>query len=357
MHVVIGILAAILIFAILVIVHEGGHFAVAKAVGIRVNEFSIGMGPLIFQRQKGETNYSIRAFPIGGYVAMEGEDSESDDERAFCKKPAWARAAVVAAGPFMNVVLAILVFIGMIMYNGTGVSNTISEVSDGSPAYEVGIAAGDKITSINVASSDGSSASKTYEVESGENIKEKLIEAYEAAGEGSAVEVGILSKGEKTSRTVKIVPEENDDGSPVLGITFRIKRNFFKAAGYSVKAAYEAEKLMIQTLASLVSGQGDTGDVVGPIGIVSIVDQTAQKGMYNIVYLLALLSLNLALVNILPFPALDGGRLLFIIIGVITRKAVSDELEAKIHYAGLLILFVLMIAITIKDVNTFIIKQ
>ncbi len=356
MHIVIGILVAILIFAVLVIVHEGGHFAVAKAVGIKVNEFAIGMGPLIFQRQKGETKYSVRAFPIGGYVAMEGEDSESEDERAFNNKPAWARAAVVAAGPVMNVVLAILVFIGMIMYNGTGVSNVISDVSDGSPAYEAGIAEGDKIISINVASDESGSESKSYEVESGETVKERLLEAYEAAGEDGAVEIGIQPKGEKSSEIIKIVPEENDEGNPIIGVTFKVKRNLFKAIGYGAQGAFEAEKLMLQTLVQLVTGQADTGDVVGPIGIVSIVDQTAQTGLYNIVYLLALLSLNLALVNILPFPALDGGRLLFIIIGVITRKAVSDELEAKIHYAGLIILFALMIAITIKDVNTFIIK-
>ncbi len=253
MHLAIGIIAAIVIFGVLVVVHEGGHFMTAKAVGVRVNEFSIGRGPLLFNRQKGETVYSIRLLPIGGYVALEGEDEESDDERAFSNKPAWAKLLVLAAGPFMNFLFAVIVL-------------TVLLMAMGGPA----------------------------------NILEAVV----------------------------------------LGF----------------KNCVNMEIMIFDAFKDLLTGAGSVNDVVGPIGIVDAVNKTAQAGISNLVLLTVVLSLNLGLFNILPFPALDGGRILFVVIRAITGKAITDEMENKIHYAGILILFGLMILITMKDVNTFFLK-
>ncbi len=254
MHLVIGIISAIIIFGILVVVHEGGHFVTAKAVGVKVNEFSIGMGPLLFNKTKGETKYSLRLFPIGGYVALEGEDEDSDDVRAFANKPAWAKLLVLAAGPFMNFLFAFIVLTVLIMVTA---------------------------------------------------------------------DIG----------------------------------NVFQGAVLGFKNCVNMEIMIFDALKDLVTGAGSVNDLVGPIGIVDAVDKTAQTGMPNLVLLTVLLSLNLGLFNILPFPALDGGRILFVIIRAVvsafTGKTISDELEGKIHYIGIMILFGLMILITMKDVNTF----
>lgn len=251
MHLVIGIIAAIVIFGILVVVHEGGHFMTAKAVGVRVNEFSIGMGPLLFNKKRGETVYSLRLLPVGGYVALEGEDEESSDERAFSNKPAWAKLLVLAAGPVMNFVFAVIVLTVLLMSMGA-VSNVVDAV--------------------------------------------------------------------------------------VLGF----------------KNCVNMEIMIFDAFRDLLTGAGSVDDVVGPVGIVDVVDKTAQAGVSNLILLTVVLSLNLGLFNILPFPALDGGRILFVIIRAVTGKAVSDELENKIHYAGILVLFGLMILITMKDIRTFI---
>lgn len=253
MHIAVGIIVAIVIFGILVIVHEGGHFMTAKALGVKVNEFSIGMGPLLFNRKKGETTYSLRLLPIGGYVALEGEDVESDDARAFSNKPAWAKVLVLAAGPFMNFLFAFIVLTVLIMV--------------------------------------------TYDIS-----------------------------------------------------------NIFQGMALGFRNCVDIEVMIFDALKDLVTGAGSVNDLVGPIGIVDAVDKTVQTGMSNLILLTVLLSLNLGLFNILPFPALDGGRILFAVIRAFAGKAISDELEGKIHYIGIMILFALMILITMKDVNTFILS-
>ena len=342
MHILVGILAALIIFAVLVIVHEGGHFFTAKAVGIKVNEFAVGMGPLIFKKETSETTYSIRAFPIGGYVAMEGENADYDDERAFNNKPAWARALVVAAGPVMNFLLAVVILGGMITYMGTSATLTVADVPEGMPAYEAGIAAGDTIVSI-----DGK------EVSDGNEMKAVLAET---PADTESISLGVKGSDGRT-RVCDVKITEDEQGNRVIGVIFKVRHNFFEGMANGLKSSISMEKQMLAALGDLVTGASEEGDVVGPIGIVNIVDQSVQVGLLNVIYLAALLSLNLALVNILPFPALDGGRLLFIVIRKLTGKAISDELEAKIHLLGMFLLFALMIYITFKDFNMFILKN
>ena len=340
MHIIIGILAAIVLFAILVVVHEGGHFAAAKAVGIKVNEFSVGMGPLLLKKQKGDTQYSVRAIPVGGYVAMEGETEDSDDERAFNNKPAWAKALVVVAGPFMNFLLAVLVLGVMITWYGTSVTPYIETVGTDSPAYEAGLRSGDRILQVN-----------GTDTASGEEISEAIGTAAETE---DSVEITWQHKGDAEPVTSTVSFREEEDGHKRIGIQFRRGHNLLTGMGYGLVRSVEIEKEMLRVLGEMITGKGSTEDVVGPVGIVSVVDQTAQTGFANLVLLLALLSLNLGLVNILPFPALDGGRLLFILIRAVTGKAITDSMENAVHYFGLLLLLALMLLITMKDINTFI---
>ncbi|MCI8284122.1 MAG: site-2 protease family protein [Firmicutes bacterium] len=342
MSIIIGILWAIAIFAVLVIVHEGGHFLAAKAMKVKVNEFSVGMGPQIFRKQKGETVYSVRAFPIGGFVAMEGESEASDDERSFEKKSALAKAFIIAAGPVMNFLLAVIILAGIITYMGTSVSADLAKVEQNSPAYEAGLRAGDRITEVDgVGIGEGSEAVKAL---------------AEAAGGKDSVAVSYLTKESGFAETAvsEISFADLDEGQKRIGITFDVNHNPIKGLWLGIKSSFYMEKEMLSVLGDLFTGKGSADDLVGPVGIVDVVDKTAQKGMFNLIYLMALLSLNLGLVNILPFPALDGGRLLFIIIRRITGKMITDELENKIHFIGIMLLFALMIAITMKDINTFI---
>lgn len=342
MHILIGIAAALVIFAVLVVVHEGGHFLAAKAVGVKVNEFSVGMGPLLWKKQKGDTQYSIRAVPFGGYVAMEGETEDSQDERAFNRKPAWAKALVIVAGPFMNFLLAVLVLAGMITWYGTSVTPYIESAAADTPAYEAGLRSGDRITGIN--------GEDTF---TGREISDAI---QAAAAESDFVEVTYLPGGTGDEVTVTVQFREDEDGVKRIGIQFGRGHNVLTGLKYGLIQSVEIEKEMFNVLGGLITGSGSAEDLVGPVGIVSVVDQTAQTGAANLILLLALLSLNLGLVNILPFPALDGGRLLFILIRAVTGKAITDSMENAVHYAGLLLLLALMVIITMKDIQTFLLS-
>lgn len=336
MHIITGIIAALVIFAILVIVHEGGHFLTAKSFGVKVNEFSVGMGPLLCKYEKGDTMYSIRAVPIGGYVAMEGESESSDDESAFCNQPAWVKALVLAAGPFMNFLLAVLIMGVMITYLGTSVTPFILDVAEGSPAMEAGIEAGDRILKVG-----------DVEITDPAMITETIRSEAEKSG---AVAIQFEKKDGKTVRTADVGFKENEDGNKYIGIQLRPSHNIFKGMAIGAKQSVYMEKEMIIVLGQLLTGHGSQDDVVGPVGLVNIVDKTAQAGIINLIYLMALLSLNLGLVNILPFPALDGGRLVFLVIRGAAGGRITDSMENAVNFFGLMILFGLMAVITMKDI-------
>ena len=341
MHLLLGILVAIIMFAVMVAVHEGGHFFAARAVGVKVNEFSIGMGPLLFKREKNGTEYSLRAFPVGGYCALEGEDTESDDEHAFHNRPAWAKAIVLVAGPFMNFVLAFVILSVLITYIGTSATAVLSSVEKDSPAYAAGLRAEDTITEV-----DGKATPD------GKDVREAI---HAAAESGDSVTVTYEKPdGNIYKKEIAFTIDENNN--KVIGVLFQSHHNVLTGIKQGFVSCFVMEKEMLVVLGKMIIGQGSAQDVVGPVGIVKVVDQTTQAGLLNILYLTALLSLNLGLVNILPFPALDGGRLLFVLIRAVTGRMITDEMENRIHYAGILILFMLMILITLKDIHTFILN-
>lgn len=329
------IVYAVLIFCLLIFVHELGHFISAKAVGIRVNEFALGMGPPLLRFQKGDTEYSLRAFPIGGYCKMEGEDEDSRDAAAFNNKPFPAKALVVVAGSVMNLVLTILI-LAVVLFSIGIPTNTVRDLSPGLPAAEAGLVPGDKIVRIEkVMIREWNDITDTI----GESTGDTLTVTVDRDGQILSYEVGVVI---------------SEDGRRVIGIGPAYVKNPGKALVYGTKSTFEMGVKMIEIIGQLVSGKASADNLTGPVGIVYMVGDTARLGWIYLSQLTALISLNLAIVNMLPFPALDGGRLLFLIIRIFTGKTISDETEGKIHFIGLMLLFCLMIYITFQDIGRFI---
>ena len=331
------VIYAILIFCVLIFVHEFGHFAAAKACGIKVNEFAIGMGPAFFKKQKGETQYSLRIFPIGGFCAMEGEDEDSEDERAFNNKPAWQRAIVLAAGAFMNLVTAVVLMIIIACWSGQA-TTVIDQVLDDSPAYAAGIQAGDEITAV-----DGKKIDNWNDILTAIGGKKD-----------EAVEITLIRDGSELSVTAA-AEYDDESGRAKIGIKPEIKHNVIAGFGTGVKNTGRMTVMMYDTIRQLITGDVSVKELSGPVGIVYAVNDTAKAGVIYVVYLSALLSLNLAIMNMLPLPALDGGRLLFLLIRKITGKRVTDEMEGRIHFIGIVLLMLLMVFVTWNDIVKFIV--
>lgn len=328
---------AVIIFCLLIFVHEFGHFITAKLCGVKVNEFAIGMGPAFFKKQKGETLYSLRVFPIGGFCAMEGEDEDSEDERAFNNQPAWQRAIVLAAGAIMNLLTAILLMIIIAFYMGQA-TTTIETVQDGSPAYEAGIMAGDEVIEIN-----------------GTEIVE-WSDLQTVVGEKGDEQITFTVLRDGAEKDIAVTPEyDKEAGRSLVGVTPVMARNPVKAVGAGVEDTWEMTVMMYDLIGQLFTGDVSTKELSGPVGIVYVVNDSAKMGLIYVVYLAALLSLNLAVINLLPFPALDGGRLLFLLIRKITGKRVTDEMEGKIHFIGIMLLLALMVYVTWNDIIRFIV--
>ncbi|WP_069649572.1 RIP metalloprotease RseP [Caloranaerobacter ferrireducens] len=327
--------AAILVFFLVVIFHEFGHFIVAKMVDIKVHEFSIGMGPRLASIKKGETEYSIRILPIGGYVRMEGEDEVSNDLRSFNNKSILSRAAVLFAGAFMNFVLAVLVF-SIIAYVIGMPTTIIEKVTPSFPAEISGLKNGDKIVQIN------DKTIKKWEEIVAEINKEKDKE----------LEIVVLRGNEKKKFVVKPVLDK-ESGRFMIGIIPKAKKSII----YSVKVGIERTifiiSMMFKFFQMLFKGNINTKDIVGPVGIIYMVGEAAKVGMLSVLSLTGLISVNLGFFNLLPIPALDGSRLMFLFIESIRKKPIEPEKEGFIHFIGFIFLMILMIIIVYKDIVRF----
>jgi regulator of sigma E protease len=329
------IIYALLMFCVLVFVHELGHFIAAKSFGVKVNKFALGMGPVLLKKQKGETEYSLRLFPIGGFCAMEGEDEESDDDRAFNKKSAWKKTIVVCAGSLMNLILAIILMIGVMFYIGSA-TTTLAKIVPDSPALTAGLQSGDKIVAL-----DGQT------INNWKDVTDIL-----GTSKQKTVKITIDRAGQKLDLVSSFT--KSTDGRQTIGIVPKLVRNPATAVGDGVAATYNMGKMMLNVIRQLFTGQVSVKELSGPVGIIYLTGETVKAGFVNFVYFMALLSLNLAIVNMLPLPALDGGRLLFIIARKITGKAITDDIESKIHFVGIMLLFALMIYVTWNDITRFI---
>lgn len=324
------IILAIVLFVLLIFPHELGHFVAAKAVGVRVNEFAFGMGPALYKKQGRETLYSIRAFPVGGYCAMEGENEESDEEDAFVNKPAWARITVLVAGSAMNVLIAILVL--SIMFGVIGAATTtVDRVQKGMPAAEAGLSRGDRIVSV-----DG------REIQKWSDLSTSL------SGSDDTRSITVTRNG--TEKTLYVTPVKQDSRY-VIGITPMVTHSPLLAVRNGITGSWSMTRSLFGALKQLATGHVKADDLSGPVGMVSLVHQTEKAGLINFFYLVALISLNLAIFNMLPFPALDGGRILFVIIRLFTGKAITDRQEAAVHGAGMALLLLLMIFVTWNDIE------
>lgn len=322
------VILGILLFLFLIFPHELGHFLMARAVGVKVNEFAFGMGPAIWKKQGKETLYSVRLLPVGGYCAMEGEDKDSDDERAFNKKSPGAKILVLAAGAAMNVLIAVVVMSGIMFATGEA-TNVINKVVKDSPAAAAGIEHGDRIVD-----AGGKKIGNWYDFH--ESMR----------GQKKPFKLTVERKGER--KTFSVTPKE-EKGRYVIGVSAVVGKNLFKSVARGAKSTWILTGRMYAGLKDLVTGKVAVKEVTGPVGMIGLVHQTTSRGLTPFFYLLAFISLNLAIFNLLPFPALDGGRIIFVIIRMVTGKAITDRQENMVHGAGMILLLTLMVFATWND--------
>ena len=339
---------AIILFCVMIFPHELGHFIAARAMGIKVNEFAFGMGPTLWKKQGEETLYSIRLFPIGGFCAMEGEDGAEEDEsgqliepdeRSFSAKKPWQKIIVLAAGSFMNVLCAVLIMTLVIGISGF-TSNMIGTVTPDSPAAIAGMVPGDEIVEIN-----------GNQVETWEDVISFMPK------DDSTVHVKVDGKdGIRDLELTPVLSDVTDESGKVveqryvIGITSKITHNPVKALAAGAQSTWNLGKMIFESLGMLLNGEAGADDLTGPVGMVQMVSQSVDYGFWYYGFLTAMICVNLAIINMLPLPALDGGRIIFVLITMITGKKVSEKIEGTVHLAGMVLLFSLMIYVCFNDV-------
>ena len=337
-----SIIIALLIFSLIVLFHEFGHFLLAKKNGITVVEFSLGMGPRLLSFDKGGTKYSWKLLPFGGSCMMLGEDEGTMEPGAFAAASVWARISVIAAGPVFNFILAFIGAFIIICFVGVD-KPVIGTVNAETPAAEAGLQAGDEIVKIN---------DKNIHIF-------KDISTYNQFHQGQTMKIVYKRNGEKN--TVSVTPEKNDSGYYLIGITSSnyVKTNVFETAAYSAYNVKYWINLTIDSLKQLVTGRIGVDQLSGPVGVVSAVDTTYKESksggalliFLNLLQMTILLSANLGVMNLLPLPALDGGRRVFLIVEVIRGKRVPPEKEGYVHLAGMALFLCLMVFVMYNDIR------
>lgn len=337
----ITVLAVIFVFGLLIMGHELGHFLVAKLSRIKVLEFSFGMGPRILKFGKRETEYSWRVFPIGGFVKMLGEEEQVDDPRSFSNKPTLVRMSVIAAGPIMNILMSILIFAVIAMSSGYSkpIVSSIAEPSEGEtsivfPAKTVGLQPGDRIDNVN------GSKILTYED----------FKFFMYQNGGKQFILGIDRNGSMKSYKITPVYSKTNDMYMVGIVPVFGKASIFEGIQYGASNTWSLTKQIYEFFKSLIAGKASTQDVSGPVGIIKYAGDAASQGFASLLIFTALLSVNLAIMNLIPFPALDGGWLVLLIIEGIRRKKLDANKVGIINFVGFALLMVLIILITFKDV-------
>ena len=347
------VIIAIIVFGVLIAIHEFGHFITAKATGVRVDEFSIGMGPALWKKQKGETLYAFRILPIGGYCAMAGEDEESDDPRAFSNKGFFPRLLILCAGSVMNFLLGVVLVLVMsfllVYYN----QPAIGDFMEGCP-YESAelFQVGDRFDEIN-----------------GKKVLTYAdISNFMADGEGS-YDFVLVRDGEKIRLDdvkLELHMYEGQD-RPLYGFIFaQEEMNFGNRLDYTWKQSLEFSRWVWMSLGDLVHGRVKLDDMAGPVGIVDLMSEVGESSQntrdaaYSMLYLSAFIAINLAIMNMLPIPALDGGRvfcmIITVIIEAITKKKLDPKYEGFINAAGLVLLLGLMLLIMYNDIVRIVVR-
>lgn len=333
--------------SICVISHEGGHYLAAKWRGVFVYEFSFGMGPIIFSRRRGETLWSVRAFPIGGFVSLEGEDSGEKranvqdktalEGRSLQNKRPWERLLILASGAGVNLILAWLLTAVLLVGMGTlDLSRpAIGLILPDTPAQRAGLQSGDLIKSINGAQLDAWG-----------DIR-KIVQAKDVPDDTFVLEI------ERNGQTIKMtidIPQNVESGVRMLGVQPTVvKYPIHKALAHGLSYSWQMGAGIIGGLWMVVSGQM-ASDVVGPVGIAVMAGDALEGGAWSFLAFLGIINLHLGLINLLPFPALDGGRIVFVLIEMITRRKIPEKWESYVHFAGFAVLITLIILVTGKDI-------
>lgn len=334
-------IAAIALFIILIVIHEFGHFLAAKLLGVRVNEFAVGFGPTLFSKTKGETKYSLKLVPLGGFCAMEGEDEKSDDRKAFCNKKPWRRFLIVVMGATFNLLLGLIIVAVTLAPQKAFLSTVVGKFDENASSAVSGLQIDDKIVGV-----DGRKIFSTID----------LGYAFTNVKDGK-IDITVIRNGEKTELKNVEFASETQDGISYLTVDFSvygIKKtplNYIKAT-FNTALSYCA--VVWRSLVDLLSGKYGISAVSGPVGVTAAIGSVAKQNLFDLLPIMALITINLGIFNLLPLPALDGGRLLFILIEMIFRKPVPQKYEAAIHAAGFFILIGFMVLVTAKDIISLI---
>lgn len=339
-----SIIIAILIFGFLILIHEFGHYIMARTFKVGIKEFAIGMGPKLISKTSKKTGiaYSLRAIPIGGFVSMDGEDEENDAENSLNKKPVWQRFLIMVAGSVMNLLCGFIlvgILVGM-MANSLG-NTTVSKLSENYETVEGGLQVGDEIISIN-----------------GEKVYTAYDLSYTMYRDGKKTNtVVVLRDGKKvTLKGIEFYETlTNEEGKEYQGLIFYVEREefgfgtFFK---HTFNRSVTTVEMIWESVIDLISGKYGLDQMSGPVGITNEIGKAAKSndGGISLINLTAVIALNLGVMNLLPLPALDGGRIFFLIIEAIRRKPLKREVEGYIHFAGMVLLLLLMLIISFKDV-------
>ena len=342
--IILSIIIAILIFGFLILIHEFGHYIMARTFKVGIKEFAIGMGPKLISKTSKKTGiaYSLRAIPIGGFVSMDGEDEENESENSLNKKPIWQRFFIMVAGSVMNLLCGFIlvgILVGM-MANSLG-NTTVSKLSENYEAVEGGLQVGDKIISIN-----------------GENVHTAYDLSYTMFRDGKKSNTVVVERNGKkiTLKGVEFYETlKDEEGKEYQSLTFYVEKEkfgvgvFFK---HTFNRSFTTVEMIWESVIDLVSGKYGLDQMSGPVGITSEIGKAAKSGDggVSLINLTAVIALNLGVMNLLPLPALDGGRILFLIIEAIRRKPLKREVEGYIHFAGMILLLLLMVIISCKDI-------
>ncbi len=348
MQVVLQIIITVLLFGVLILIHELGHFLTAKWARVKINEFSLGMGPAIYKKQGKETLYSIRAFPIGGFVQMDGEDGNGIDENSFNNKPKWKRFIILFAGAFNNIIfgfiLTCLVY-GLVSQMDLIPTTIVAQFSESATSDDSGLKVGDEIISVN--------GYRTY------TYTDLSFALSNDVSKPLDVKVR-RDEGEVTLQNVVLPIVESEYGD-YYDLDFKllgVKKTFWRTISYSFNSTVSFSRSIYSFFGSLITGQADFNKVSGPIGTSKIIGDTVTTDsgidFASLFLMMAMISINLGVVNLLPFPALDGGRIILLLFEAIFRRKLPEKAEMLINAIGFAALMVLMIAISLKDtINLF----
>lgn len=337
MNLVVTILLAVVIFGVIILIHELGHFLTAKAVGVSVPEFSIGMGPELFHITRGETRYTLRALPIGGYVAMEGEDEESQDSRAFCNKKPLQKILVIAAGATMNLILGFAIMLGLVISRPVVSSTQISYFDPAAVSNEK-LELGDEIVSIN-----------GYKVHTAND----LIYAFVDVGT-EPVQMTVIRDGEKIELSDVPFEYEEVEDQVIVKLDFKVQ-GLEKTPLLVLKESWYMTTGVVKevwtSFGKLITGQFEMNQLSGPVGVTQMIGEVASTRDFSTIFMMAaFITINIGVFNLLPLPALDGGRLLFLVLELLRGKPVAPKYEGYVHAAGLFLLMGLMLVVTFNDI-------